>query len=207
MFQNDLRASRKMNSYVNLSHVYGYKSKCLASSSSHSKRATLLKTICSFLRRDSETMGRPWTPRFESHISPYKVSIPLIVEIKNKNQWLGAQVGIWENWARKMAKTKKMGRRRTMAADRRGRESFLVSLYIAGDRLHGQMSVWMEYNLHTLPAIVFMKRGQEVDRVVGVKFDELERKLHKYAQSFFKNMKLLLAYQTKLLMHDHLMPK
>lgn len=46
-------------------------------------------------------------------------------------------------------------------------------------------SVWMEYNLHTLPAIVFMKRGQEVDRVVGVKFDELERKLHKYAQSFF----------------------
>ncbi|WZZ68536.1 hypothetical protein YC2023_079906 [Brassica napus] len=65
----------------------------------------------------------------------------------------------------------------------------------------------MEYNLHTLPAIVFMKRGQEVDRVVGVKFDELERKLHKYAQSFFKNMKLLLAYQTKLLMHDHLMPK
>lgn len=45
--------------------------------------------------------------------------------------------------------------------------------------------VWIEYNLHTLPAIVFMKRGQEVDRVVGVKFDELERKLHKYAQSFF----------------------
>nr|VDD01726.1 unnamed protein product [Brassica rapa] len=29
---------------------------------------------------------RPWTPRFESHISPYKVNIPLIVEIKNKNQ-------------------------------------------------------------------------------------------------------------------------
>ncbi|KAG2253770.1 hypothetical protein Bca52824_083906 [Brassica carinata] len=27
-------------------------------------------------------------------------------------------------------------------------------------------SVWMEYNLHTLPAIVFMKRGQEVDRVL-----------------------------------------
>ncbi|CAN7087449.1 unnamed protein product [Brassica oleracea var. botrytis] len=169
-----------------------------------SKRAPLLKTICSFLHRDK---ARQWTPRFESHISPYKVSIPLIVEIKNKNQWLGALVGIWENWERKMAKTKKMGRRRTMAADRCDRESFLISLYIAGDRLHGQMSVWMEYNLHTLPAIVFMKRGQEVDRVVGVKFDELERKLHKYAQSFFKNMKLLLAYQTKLLMHDHLMPK
>ncbi|KAF2593659.1 hypothetical protein F2Q70_00045174, partial [Brassica cretica] len=41
---------------------------------------------------------------------------------------LGALVGIWENWARKMAKTKKMGRRRTMAAARRGRESFLIRL-------------------------------------------------------------------------------
>jgi thioredoxin 1 len=43
----------------------------------------------------------------------------------------------------------------------------------------------MEFNLSTLPAIVFMKRGREVDMVVGVKVDELERKLNKYTQSFF----------------------
>ncbi|KAF3523936.1 hypothetical protein F2Q69_00051244 [Brassica cretica] len=42
---------------------------------------------------------------------------------RTPTSWLGAQVGIWENWARKMAKTKKMGRQRTMAADLRGRES------------------------------------------------------------------------------------
>jgi len=30
-----------------------------------------------------------------------------------------------------------------------------------------------------------MKRGREVDMVVGVKVDELERKLNKYTQSFF----------------------
>ncbi|CAG7904224.1 unnamed protein product [Brassica rapa] len=110
---------------------------------------------------------RPWTPRFESHISPYKVNIPLIVEIKNKNQFLMLQLWRFELWVYNNA------------------YPVLVFIYIACDRVHGQMSVWMEYNLHTLPAIVFMKRGQEVDRVVGVKFDELERKLHKYVQSFF----------------------
>ena len=41
-----------------------------------------------------------------------------------------------------------------------------------------------EYNLYTFPAVVFMKRGQEVDRVVGLKLDEIEGKLHKYAYSF-----------------------
>ncbi|WZZ67762.1 hypothetical protein YC2023_079132 [Brassica napus] len=45
-------------------------------------------------------------------------------------------------------------------------------------------SVWKEYNLHALPTVVFMKRGQEVDRVVGLKLDEIEGKLHKYAYSF-----------------------
>ncbi|KAJ4884281.1 Thioredoxin H8 [Raphanus sativus] len=46
------------------------------------------------------------------------------------------------------------------------------------------MSVWKEYNLYTFPAVVFTKRGQEVDRVVGLKLDEIEGKLHKYAYSF-----------------------
>ncbi|KAH0919459.1 hypothetical protein HID58_027119 [Brassica napus] len=47
-----------------------------------------------------------------------------------------------------------------------------------------KLSVWKEYNLYTFPAVIFMKRGQEVDRVVGLKLDEIEQKLHKYAYSF-----------------------
>ncbi|KAJ4874699.1 Thioredoxin H8 [Raphanus sativus] len=130
---------------------------------------------------------RPWTPRFESQISPYKVNIPLIVEIKNKNQWksrLNAlkdtnKLLVIEFTAKWCGPCKSLEPKvEELAAKYTDVEFVKIDVDVL-------MSVWMEYNLHTLPAIVFMKRGQEVDRVVGVKFDELERKLHKYAQSFF----------------------
>lgn len=30
---------------------------------------------------------KPWTPRFEPEISPFKVNSPFVMEIKNTNQW------------------------------------------------------------------------------------------------------------------------
>ncbi|KAG2321551.1 hypothetical protein Bca4012_057454 [Brassica carinata] len=130
---------------------------------------------------------RPWTPRFESQISPYKVKSPLIVEIKNKNQWksrLNAlkdtnKLLVIEFTAKWCGPCKSLEPKvEELAAKYTDVEFVKIDVDVL-------MSVWMEYKLHTLPAIVFMKRGQEVDRVVGVKLDELERKLHKYAQSFF----------------------
>ncbi|KAL1196163.1 Thioredoxin H7 [Cardamine amara subsp. amara] len=45
------------------------------------------------------------------------------------------------------------------------------------DRL---MDVAGTYRANTLPAFVFVKRGEEIDRVVGAKPDELVNKIEKY---------------------------
>ena len=36
------------------------------------------------------------------------------------------------------------------------------------------------YRANTLPAFVFLKRGEEIDRVVGAKTDELVYKIEKH---------------------------
>ncbi|KFK41408.1 hypothetical protein AALP_AA2G127000 [Arabis alpina] len=130
---------------------------------------------------------KPWAPRFEPEISPYQVNSPFVVEIKNKNQWksrLNAlkdtnKLLVIEFTAKWCGPCKSLEPKlEELAAKYTDVEFVKVDVDVL-------MSLWMEYKLHTLPGIVFMKRGQEVDRVVGVKFDELERKLHKYTQSFY----------------------
>ncbi|KAG7586476.1 Thioredoxin domain [Arabidopsis thaliana x Arabidopsis arenosa] len=128
---------------------------------------------------------KPWTPQPE--IYPFNVNSPRIVEIKNMNQWksrLNAlndtnNLLVIEFTAKWCGPCKSLEPKlEELAAKYTDVEFVKIDVDVL-------MSVWMEYNLNTLPAIVFMKRGREVDRVVGVKVDEVERKLHKYTQSFF----------------------
>ncbi|CAH8257652.1 unnamed protein product [Arabidopsis lyrata] len=128
---------------------------------------------------------KPWTPQPE--IYPFNVNSPRIVEIKNMNQWksrLNAlndtnRLLVIEFTAKWCGPCKSLEPElEELAAKYTDAEFVKIDVDVL-------MSVWMEYNLNTLPAIVFMKRGREVDRVVGVKVDEVERKLHKYTQSFF----------------------
>ncbi|CAF2185079.1 BnaA07g24070D [Brassica napus] len=127
---------------------------------------------------------KPHTPGVEEYeISPYKVS-PLIVEMKKKNQWKSRfnalkdtdKLLVIEFTAKWCGPCKSLeAKLEELAAKYTNVEFIDVDVL---------KSVWKEYNLHALPTVVFMKRGQEVDRVVGLKLDEIEGKLHKYAYSF-----------------------
>ncbi|CAH8297679.1 unnamed protein product [Eruca vesicaria subsp. sativa] len=128
---------------------------------------------------------KPHTPDFESEISPYKVS-PFIVEMKKKNQWKSRfnslkgtnKLLVIEFTAKWCGPCQSLEPKLEELAAKYTDVEFVK---IDVDLLK---SVWKEYNLHALPTVVFMKRGQEVDRVVGLKPDEIEGKLHKYAYSF-----------------------
>ncbi|XP_010415656.1 PREDICTED: thioredoxin H8-like [Camelina sativa] len=130
------------------------------------------------------SMKSSWTPQPESTY-PFKANSPGIVEIKNKNQWksrLNAlkdtnKLLVIEFTAKWCGPCKSLEPKLEEFAAKYTDVEFVK---IDVDVL---MSVWMEYNLNALPAIVFMKRGRELDRVVGVKVDEIERKLQKYTQS------------------------
>ncbi|ESQ28238.1 hypothetical protein EUTSA_v10019609mg [Eutrema salsugineum] len=130
---------------------------------------------------------QPWTPRFESEIAPYRVNSPSIVEIKNRNQWKSRLSALKDTNKLLVIQftAKWCGPCKSLEPKLEELAAKYTDVEFVKIDIDVLMSVWMEYNLHTLPAIVFMKRGKEVDRVVGVKFDELERKLHKYTQSFF----------------------
>ncbi|CAF2061880.1 hypothetical protein Bca4012_100847 [Brassica carinata] len=128
---------------------------------------------------------RPHTPGVEYEISPYKVS-PLIVEMKKKNQWKSRfnalkdtdKLLVIEFTAKWCGPCKSLeAKLEELAAKYTDVEFVKIDVDVL-------KSVWKEYNLHALPTVVFMKRGQEVDRVVGLKLDEIEGKLHKYAYSF-----------------------
>ncbi|KAG2322299.1 hypothetical protein Bca4012_056921 [Brassica carinata] len=115
----------------------------------------------------------------------YKVS-PFIVEMKNENQWksqFNAQKDtnkllVIEFTAKWCGPCKFLEPKlEDLAAKYTNVEFVKIDVDVI-------MSVWKEYNLYTFPAVVFMKRGQEVDRVVGLKLDEIEGKLHKYAYPF-----------------------
>ncbi|CAN8235875.1 unnamed protein product [Cochlearia groenlandica] len=123
----------------------------------------------------------------DPEISPYKVNVPFVVEIKNKYQWKSRLNALKETNKLLVIEftAKWCGPCKTLEPKLEELAAKYTDVEFVKIDVDVLMSVWMEYNLHTLPAIVFMKRGQEVDRVVGVKFDELERKLHKYSQSFF----------------------
>ncbi|XP_010548397.1 PREDICTED: thioredoxin H7 [Tarenaya hassleriana] len=54
----------------------------------------------------------------------------------------------------------------------------VVFLKVDVDRL---MDVAGAYNANVLPAFVFVKRGEEIDRVVGAKPDELVNKIDKHS--------------------------
>ncbi|CAH2066465.1 unnamed protein product [Thlaspi arvense] len=130
---------------------------------------------------------KPWSPRFEPEISPFKVNSPFVTEIKNKNQW-NSRLNALKDTNKLLViefTAKWCGPCKSLDPKFEELAAKYIDVEFVKIDVDVLMSVWMEYKLHTLPAIVFMKRGQEVDRVVGVKFDELERKLHKYAQSFF----------------------
>lgn len=43
-----------------------------------------------------------------------------------------------------------------------------------------KQDVARSFGVDTMPAYVFLKRGKEVDRVVGAQKDELERKIEKH---------------------------
>ncbi|KAL1213674.1 Thioredoxin H8 [Cardamine amara subsp. amara] len=130
---------------------------------------------------------KPWTPRVEPEISPFKVNSPFIVEIKTMNQWksrLNAfkdtnKLLVIEFTAKWCGPCKSLEPKlEELAAKYTDVEFVKIDVDVL-------VSVWMQYNLHTLPGIVFMKRGQEVDRVVGLKVDELKRKLQKHTQPFY----------------------
>ncbi|KAF8057850.1 hypothetical protein N665_1253s0008 [Sinapis alba] len=115
----------------------------------------------------------------------YKIS-PFIVEMKNENQWKSQfnalkdtnKLLVIEFTAKWCGPCKFLEPRlEDLAAKYTNVEFVKIDVDVI-------MSVWKEYNLYTFPAVVFMKRGQEVDRVVGLKLDEIEGKLHKYAYSF-----------------------
>nr|VDD63313.1 unnamed protein product [Brassica oleracea] len=102
----------------------------------------------------------------------YKVS-PFIVEMKNENQWK-SQFNALKDTNKLLVIE--------FTAKWCGPCKFLEPKL--EDLAAKYTGVEFEYNLYTFPAVVFMKRGQEVDRVVGLKLDEIEGKLHKYAYSF-----------------------
>ncbi|KAF8088260.1 hypothetical protein N665_0547s0010 [Sinapis alba] len=115
----------------------------------------------------------------------YKVS-PFIVEMKNESQWKSQfnalkdtnKLLVIEFTAKWCGPCKFLEPRlEDLAAKYTNVEFVKIDVDVI-------MSVWKEYNLYTFPAVVFMKRGHEVDRVVGLKLDEIEGKLHKYAYSF-----------------------
>ncbi|CAN6932992.1 unnamed protein product [Brassica oleracea] len=115
----------------------------------------------------------------------YKVN-PFIVEMKNDNQWKCQfnalkdtnKLLVIEFTAKWCEPCKFLEPKlEDLAAKYTGVEFVKIDVDVI-------MSVWKEYSLYTFPAVVFMKRGQEVDRVVGLKLDEIEGKLHKYAYSF-----------------------
>ncbi|KAG2322297.1 hypothetical protein Bca52824_015510 [Brassica carinata] len=145
-----------------------------ANTSSPSHRFSL-KDLCS---------RKPLTPGFESDISPYKVS-PLVVEMKKNNQWKSRfnalkdtnKLLVIEFTAKWCGPCKSLEPKlEELAAKYTDVEFVKIDVDVL-------KSVWKEYNLHALPTVVFMKRGQEVDRVVGLKLDEIEGKFHKYAYS------------------------
>ncbi|KAF8057851.1 hypothetical protein N665_1253s0009 [Sinapis alba] len=115
----------------------------------------------------------------------YKVS-PFIVEMKNENQWKSQfnalkdtnKLLVIEFTAKWCGPCKFLEPKlEDLAAKYTNVEFVKIDVDVI-------MSVWKEYKLYTFPAVVFMKRGQEIDRVVGLKLDEIEGKLHKYAYSF-----------------------
>ncbi|CAH8297669.1 unnamed protein product [Eruca vesicaria subsp. sativa] len=128
---------------------------------------------------------KPHTPGFEYEISPYKVS-PFIVEMKNKNQWKSRFSALKD--ANKLLviefTAKWCGPCQSLEPKLEELAAKYTDVEFVKIDVDVLKSVWKEYNLHALPTVVFMKRGQEVDRVVGLKLDEIERKLHKYAYSF-----------------------
>ncbi|KAF8057849.1 hypothetical protein N665_1253s0007 [Sinapis alba] len=128
---------------------------------------------------------KPYTPGFESEISPYKAS-PLIVEMKKKNQWKSRFNALKDTNKLVVIKftAKWCGPCKSLEPKLEELASKYTDVEFVKIDVDVLKSVWKEYNLHALPTVVFMKRGQEVDRVVGLKLDEIEGKLHKYAYSF-----------------------
>ena len=43
-----------------------------------------------------------------------------------------------------------------------------------------KQSVANEYGIQTMPSFLFLKRGKEVDKVVGARKEELQRKIEKH---------------------------
>ncbi|CAF2133682.1 unnamed protein product [Brassica napus] len=65
---------------------------------------------------------------------------------------------------------------------RRQWRSVFDSMKVSNKLLYGMFlqNVAGTYRANTLPAFVFLKRGEEIDRVVGAKPDELVYKIEKH---------------------------
>ncbi|KAL0664008.1 hypothetical protein Bca4012_100845 [Brassica carinata] len=111
----------------------------------------------------------------------YKVS-PFIVEMKNENQWKSQFNALKDT--NKLLVIEFTAKWCGPCKFLEPKLEDLAAKYTGVEFVKIDVDVIMEYNLYTFPAVVFMKRGQEVDRVVGLKLDEIEGKLHKYAYSF-----------------------
>ncbi|XP_010532878.1 PREDICTED: thioredoxin H8-like [Tarenaya hassleriana] len=135
---------------------------------------------------DFQPKKQIWKTPFELEGSPFVEDKPRVAEIKNKSQWR-ARLNALKDTDKLLVidfTAKWCGPCKSLEPKLEEFAAKYTDVEFVKIDVDVLMSVAMQFNVHTLPAMVFVKRGQELDRVVGLKVDELLRKIEKFRQPF-----------------------
>ncbi|XP_010551638.1 PREDICTED: thioredoxin H8 [Tarenaya hassleriana] len=132
------------------------------------------------LRAKKQLRRTPSGPR----VSPFVQDNPRVTEIKSKDQWK-ARFNALKDSDKLLVidfTAKWCGPCNSIEPKIEEFAAIYTNVEFVKIDVDALMGLSMKFNVNTLPAMVFMKRGQELDRVVGVNVDELRSKIEKYMQ-------------------------